>query len=155
MITSTELHVVRCGFIYELCKATLPLGFQQSGLTDFFFLKKKQNSGKARSQRWVLKSFIAKGMDICWQNTWSHSLLDCHPEDTACIQAESIGQFPLGTWEISQERKVFQVERDKFQTAHLLRCPLLPPVTWEIRIKSAIVIANCKHFPAMQQKLFT
>lgn len=30
-----QLSTVRAGFIYELCKAALPLGFQQSGFLDF------------------------------------------------------------------------------------------------------------------------
>lgn len=142
--------VVRAGFIYELCRAALPQVLIAGTLriSSIFSLRKS-----SRKLGFFLKFFIAKGIDICWQNTWSHYLFDCHPEDTACTQAESTGQFPLGTWEISRERKVFQVERDKFQTDHLLWCPLFPRVTWEIRIKSAIVIANCKHSPAMKQKL--
>lgn len=51
-------------------------------------------------------------------------------------------------------KKPFKLKETSFKLiTYLLWCPLLPRVTWEIRIKSAIVIANCKHFPAMQQKL--
>lgn len=92
--------------------------------------------------------YCKKGVDICWQNRLSHSPFDCHPEDTACIQAESIGQFPPGTW----ERKVFQAEKRQISTwSPTLVCPLLPRAPWEIGVTSAIGTANCKRVPVFNR----
>lgn len=49
-----QLSTVRAGFIYELCKAALPLGFQQSGFLDFLsrsFLEKKNQPNKKKNQK--------------------------------------------------------------------------------------------------------